>query len=173
MKERYFLWALERAKAGRTVWLNRFFRWALPFNAPHGIRIVRISPEGVKVQLPDWRINHNHLGGMHACAMATVCEFASGLCVLDCFKMSEFRLIMHRLEVDYHRRAVPGMCTAEAVIDSAMQAQIETELHTSKDRTSRFMLASQLRDVDGHIVATAEVHWHVKSWNAVRYSVKP
>lgn len=167
--KKFFVWALNKAKAGQPFWLNVFFRKALPFNAPHGIRIVEMGEASVRVSLPNRRSNKNHLNGIHACAMATACEFASGLAVLERFNMEDFRLIMHRLEMDYHRRPAPGDCESRAAIPQQLEQQIREELASSTDQASRFSMVSELFDGAGELVATAQVHWHVKPWSAVRF----
>lgn len=54
------------------LWLlNRIVARAIPFNAPHGIRIQRITPFGIQATLPYRRKNLNHLKGLHACSLAT------------------------------------------------------------------------------------------------------
>ena len=75
MLERFFYHSLQEARQGRVFWLNAVFKWIVPFNAPHGIRVLSFSNEEVRVNLPDSRVNWNHLKGTHACAMATACEF--------------------------------------------------------------------------------------------------
>tara|TARA_B110000285_G_scaffold235283_1_gene316064 strand:- start:2072 stop:2590 length:519 start_codon:yes stop_codon:yes gene_type:complete len=167
--KKFFVWAVKKARAGQPFWLNVFFRKALPFNAPHGIRILEMSEALVRVSLPDRRSNKNHLNGMHACAMATACEFASGLAVLERFNMEDFRLIMHRLEMDYHRRPASGRCESHAAIPKELEQQIRVDLASSADQVSRFSMVSELFDGSGERVATAQVHWHVKPWSAVRF----
>lgn len=165
----FFIWAVDKARGGHPFWLNVFFKKALPFNSPHGIRIVEMSSALVRVSLPDRRRNKNHLKGMHACAMATACEFTSGLAVLERFNMEDYRLIMHRLEMDYHRRPSQGACESRAAIPQALEQEIRDELSSSKDRASRFSMVSELFDSEGQLVATATVHWHVKPWDAVKF----
>jgi len=165
----FFTWAVDKATGGRPFWLNVFFKKALPFNGPHGIRIVEMGNSLVRVSLPDRRRNKNHLNGMHACAMATACEFTSGLAVLERFNMEDYRLIMHRLEMDYHRRPSRGACESRAAIPQALEQEIRDELASSKDRASRFSMVSELFDSEGQRVATATVHWHVKPWDAVKF----
>ena len=78
-------------------------------------------------------------------------------------------MIRYRLEVDYHRRAAPGPCVAQASISADLDAQIRSDLSERDDKTSRFSMTSELRDTAGELVATATVHWHVKAWEAVRF----
>ena len=52
--------------------LNKVLALGIPFNAPHGFKIKEINDDAVIITLPNRKLNHNHLGGIHACAMATV-----------------------------------------------------------------------------------------------------
>lgn len=79
------------------VALDKVLRLGIPFNAPHGFAIRNISPDEVKVSLPNRKLNHNHIGGIHACAMATVGEYCAGLSLLSRFGISKYRLIMSEL----------------------------------------------------------------------------
>lgn len=167
--QRAFNWALERAKRGQFFWLNAIFRRILPFNAPHGIRIRSFDAGAVQVMLPSRRANQNHLKGMHACAIATACEFCSGMAVLSRFDMSSYRLIMNRLEVDYMRRPTKGDCTAHAEIPATLAAEISTMMEEATDGAARFQMESILKDREGNEVAKAMVHWHVKAWDDVRF----
>lgn len=169
MLQRFFYAALERAKRGKVVRLNAVFRSILPFNVPHGIRVRSFSEREVRVALPDKRANRNHLKGMHACAIATACEFCSGLAVLAQFEMQSYRLIMHRLEVDYTRRPAKGTCEARAVIPEGFKDEVLGLIEASADGAARFVMPSTLYDMQGEAVAHAVVHWHVKAWNAVKY----
>ena len=169
MLERFFYGALERAKQGRVVSLNAVFRSILPFNVPHGIRVVAFGDDEVRVALPDRLANRNHLNGMHACAIATACEFCSGLAVLAQFEMKAYRLIMNRLEVDYTRRPDRGACEARAEIAPDLKEQVVRLMAESEDGAARFIMPSVLVDSRGEEVARATVHWHVKAWKDVKY----
>jgi acyl-coenzyme A thioesterase PaaI-like protein len=169
MLDRLFYSSLEAAKQGRVFWLNAVFKRILPFNAPHGIRVLSLSDEQVRVALPDRRVNRNHLKGTHACAIATACEFCSGLAVLAQFDMKNYRLIMNRLEVDYMRRPVKGACVAKADISPNLREEVQQLISESADSAARFVMPSVLLDASGNEVARASVHWHVKAWNDVKY----
>lgn len=169
MLERFFYHSLQEARQGRVFWLNAVFKWIVPFNAPHGIRVLSFSNEEVRVNLPDSRVNWNHLKGTHACAMATACEFCSGLAVLAQFEMKDYRLIMNRLEVDYMRRPVKGDCVAKADISPNLREELQHLISKSADDAARFVIPSVLFDASGSEVARAQVHWHIKAWNDVKY----
>ncbi|MCC7503423.1 MAG: DUF4442 domain-containing protein, partial [Flavobacteriales bacterium] len=60
------------------AWLNFILPWMIPFNRPHGFKVVPLPEGGISVYIPYWRINRNHIKGIHACAMATAAEMCSG-----------------------------------------------------------------------------------------------
>lgn len=167
--EEFFQWALERAKKGQVWWLNAVFRRILPFNAPHGIRVKSFADGAVSVRLPARRSNRNHLNGMHACAIATACEFCSGLAVLSRFNMKSYRLIMNKLDVEYVRRPARGHCLAMAEVSGDLSGEIEQMMRTSEDGAARFQMESRLVDSEGNTAAIARVHWHVKPWSEVTF----
>ena len=62
------------------LWLLNFVLWkTVPFNSPHKFLITAIDAGNVSIKLPYIRKNKNHINGIHACALATVCEYATGL----------------------------------------------------------------------------------------------
>lgn len=165
-----FFWALERAKHGRLFWMNLIFRRVLPFNVPHGIKLKAITDASIEVALPDRRSNRNHLKGIHACAIATACEFCSGMAVLIRFDMSEYRLIMNRIEVDYIRRPEKGLSLAKTEIPADLQFEVARQIESTPDGAARIQLISELVDSSQQVVARANVHWHIKPWSQVRYA---
>ena len=92
--------ALAEARSGSPKALDRLMRVALPFNRPHRISVSGVSQEEVLVTLPERRSNRNHLGGMHACAIATALEISSGASILIELRMRDYRIIMSRIGVD-------------------------------------------------------------------------
>ena len=153
--------ALEAARAGQPKALDRLMRVALPFNRPHRIRIAAIGPDEVSVALPDRRSNRNHLGGMHACAMATALEFGSGATVLLEVGMQDYRIIMSRLEVDYLAKP-KGDCVVRAPRNTPEVQELTGVLE--KEGVARLALPSSLYDARGEHCAQATVHWHLKVW---------
>ena len=137
----------------------------IPFNRPHRISVINISPKGCTVDLPHRRRNLNHLGTMHACALATAGEYVAGLNVIEAFDLSEYRLIMSRLGVEYHRRPEGG-CIAESSWDEGTLESIKTEL--KKKGVVAFSLVSKLKDSASEHVATTTTMWQVKSWKKIK-----
>src|SRR5437870_4782009 len=90
----------EKAKHSRffLYLLNIILRYAIPFNKPHGIKITDVHEGGVSVRLPYKRKNLNHLKGIHACALATMAEYTSGISLLTAIG-TDYRLIMKNINV--------------------------------------------------------------------------
>jgi acyl-coenzyme A thioesterase PaaI-like protein len=86
----FFLWLL-----------NLALGYDIPFNKPHKIKITAVHNDGVSVRLPFRRKNLNHLKGIHACALATMAEYTSGVSLLSTIG-TNFRLIMKNISVTYH-----------------------------------------------------------------------
>ncbi|MFZ9504435.1 MAG: DUF4442 domain-containing protein, partial [Cyclobacteriaceae bacterium] len=74
----------------------------VPFNKPHGFRIYSFSDWSLTTIIPYRRSNFNHLKGLHACALATISELTSGLLLIMKLNPKQYRIILQRLEMDYH-----------------------------------------------------------------------
>ena len=153
--------ALGLARQGSPAALDRLMRVALPFNRPHKIRIDAVSEEAVIVLLPDRKSNRNHLGGMHACAIATALEFSSGASILLEVGMRDYRIIMARLEIDYIAKP-KGDCVAKANRNTPDVQGLTGVLEARG--VARIVQRSSLYDAAGEHCAEAAVHWHLKAW---------
>ena len=136
----------------------------IPFNRPHRISVLEVSTKGCKVFLPDRRRNRNHLGTMHACAIATAAEYVSGLNLVEACDMSKFRLIMSKIVVDYIRRP-NGSCIAESSLSKSDLSLINKGLDA--EGVTKFDMLSTVTDSKNETVAKATIHWQVKSWEKV------
>ena len=147
-------------------WANFLLPWLIPFNRPHGFKVIPMKTGGISVRIPYWRINHNHIRGIHACALATAAEMCSGLSVLERLDPKEYRMIMRTLRMDYHYQAKKVTTAVCVPIPKEIEEKVVEPLRTSDavDYTS----AVELHDVAGNHVATGTVTWQVKPWNKVR-----
>ncbi len=147
-------------------WLNAVMPWTVPFNRPHGFKVEPLPSCGISVRIPNWRINRNHINGIHACALATAAEMCSGLSVLEQLDPKKYRLIMRSLHMEYHYQAkqealatcVPTVSEIEEKVVRPLQAQDSVEY------TSTVMV----NDKSGNHLATGTVTWQVKEWEKVR-----
>lgn len=158
--------ARARHSAFARWWLNMLLPWVVPFNRPHGFRVVPLVDGGMSVEVPNWRINRNHIRGIHACAMATAAEMCSGLSVLELLDPKRYRLIMRELRMQYHFQAKKRVRAVAATSGEDMTRTVLARLNheDSVDHTSTVFL----HDSAGNHIATGTVTWQVKPWEKVR-----
>lgn len=147
-------------------WLNVVLPFIIPFNRPHGFKVIPLPGGGIAVRVPYWRVNRNHIKGIHACALATASEMCSGLSLLEHLDARRYRLIMRTMHVAYHYQAkklAEARCVPAA---SEIAERVIGPLATqdSVDHASTV----QVRDTDGVHLATATITWQVKAWDKVR-----
>ncbi|MBL7923979.1 MAG: DUF4442 domain-containing protein, partial [Bacteroidia bacterium] len=92
---------LEKAKTSaiHRHLLNYGLRRMIPFNGAHHLKIEQVMDHTLLLTLPAIRQNKNHLQGMHACALATLCEYISGLSLARVLPAEEYRLILKSIHV--------------------------------------------------------------------------
>ncbi len=148
------------------VILNKVLSFGIPFNAPHSFKIKNLSSDLVKIQLPNKKLNHNHLSGIHACAIATVGEFCAGLSILSSFGISKYRLILSELNVKYSyqgRTKLEGSCLPTQINKEEVQESLE------KNGTYFQTLKTIIREESsGKEVAVVTTTWQLKPWNLVK-----
>lgn len=143
--------------------LNGALNHRIPFNQPHGFRVLPVEG-GIRVRIPYWHVNKNHINGMHACALATGAELCSGLALLEHLDPKRYRLIMASLHMTYHKQAkriVFAECKPER---SAIDRTINGLLN---EPAVRYESTIELHDDQGLHVATGRVEWQVKEWGRV------
>lgn len=145
--------------------LNNVLRIAIPFNAPHGFSFKKISDYEVQISLPNFKLNHNHLGGMHACAIATLGEFCAGMTLAKHLGFKQYRFILSEISVKYHLQGRTGL-TGIAQITPERVAEIKQDL-TSKDK----ILVdhnTEIMNKHGEKVADVKTTWQIKDWTKVQ-----
>jgi acyl-coenzyme A thioesterase PaaI-like protein len=151
--------------------LNRILWHRIPFNAPHSIRLTKIHKEGLMLTLPFKRKNKNHINGIHACALATLCEYASGLQLTRILGADKFRLILREIKMEYLWQAKMDVSVsfyypiekAEDEILKPLQAGEKAVLKT---------LESAVINASGEKIASGFITWQIKSWKEVHTTVK-
>lgn len=146
--------------------LNKVLTLGIPFNAPHGFKIKKMSQEEVVIALPNRKLNHNHINGVHACAMATVGEYCAGLSLLSSFGISKYRLILSDLHATYSwqgRTELEGVCTPSVINQEAVREALESVGSYSQP------LETIIREVkSGREVARVKTIWQLKAWEKVK-----
>ncbi len=146
--------------------LNTVLPFMIPFNRPHGFRVVPLREGGIRVEIPYWRINRNHIKGIHACALATAAEMCSGLSVLEQLDPRKYRLIMRELRMQYHYQAKQKSWAT--CVPSAQDIE-RSVVEPLQDRESvDYASTVELHDKAGNHLATGTITWQVKAWDKVR-----
>ncbi|MBI1769824.1 MAG: DUF4442 domain-containing protein [Bacteroidetes bacterium] len=159
---------IEKAKHSRFyLWLlNTALSRMIPFNLPHGFEITSISDAGIKTRLPYKRKNLNHVRGLHACALATLSEFTTGFLLISRLGMDRYRLILQKLEIDFHYQGkMDGV--AEFLVDEQwLDQKIVKPLQTSDS----VVVPCQVKifDTQGNHLTTATAYWQLKDWKKVK-----
>jgi acyl-coenzyme A thioesterase PaaI-like protein len=150
-------------------WLNHALSWLIPFNRPHGFKVTPLPEGGIRVSIPNWRVNRNHIKGIHACALATAAEMCSGLSLLERLDPKKYRLIMRTLHMAYHYQAKQPAHATCVPTAAEIEEKVVGPLRSadSVDHTS----VVELHDRSGNHLATGTVTWQVKEWSKVRTKV--
>lgn len=157
---------------------SAFYRWLLsyqlnhmvPFNAPHGFKITSVSKRQLRVMLPFKKRNLNHLRGIHACALATLAEVTSGFLMVINLNPKKYRIILHRLEMEYHFQAKSAV-HAQFEIDKSWFEQ--AVIHPLKSAEKIMMpLEVKIYDASENHVATGTALWQIKDWQKVKTKLK-
>jgi acyl-coenzyme A thioesterase PaaI-like protein len=149
--------------------LNWMMNRMIPFNKPHSFEIVDIGEDHLKVKLPYKKRNLNHIKGIHACALATVSEYTSGLMLITKLDPKKYRLIMQRLEMDYHYQ---GKTHAYATFSVTKDWLNEKVFNALKNNDAVVAVCEvMIHDVNGNHLTTGKVYWQIKDWEKVKTKV--
>ncbi len=149
--------------------LNLMLGRVIPFNRPHGVRIIALGDDWVQTGTDYRRRNHNHLRGIHACCIATVAEFSSGLLFLSRLNPARYRLIMAKLEIDYRYQAKEPIVATSRISDEELKEAILKPL--AKKESVLVTRPTEVHDMQGNLIAVAQVTWQIKPWDKVRTRV--
>lgn len=161
----------------RKAYHSAFYRWLLntalsrmiPFNLPHGFEIMELSGRHVRTRLPYKRRNWNHLRGLHACALATLSEFTTGFLLISRLGMERYRIILKRLEMDYHFQGKMEAVGTFEVDEAWWAAQVEEPL--GREGVAVVVCEVRITDLRGHHLTTGRVHWQIKDWQKVKTKI--
>lgn len=159
---------LEKAKhsAFYLMVLNWSMNRMVPFNKPHGFRILEIADYRLKTIMPYRRSNFNHIRGLHACGLATISEFTTGFLLLSSLDMKKYRIIMQRLEMNYHYQGKMD-ATAEFVISKEwLNEKVINPLKTQEAVVVPCEV--KIHDIKGNHLTTGTVYWQFKDWAKVK-----
>ena len=148
--------------------LNNVFRFIIPFNAPHGIKLTKLTSRKSECFIPYKRANLNHVKGVHACALATVGEYCAGMCLLQNFKFSKYRLVISSLNIEYTYQAKTDI-VATASLSSEKVNKMKTTL--KENGVGNIEMVVELKDKKKNLVAKVTSIWQIKDWDKVRTKI--
>ncbi|WP_152224081.1 DUF4442 domain-containing protein [Pseudomonas sp. SCB32] len=131
--------------------LSRLFCSQVRFAGTANVRIQKLSDDEVRMSLANRRRVRNHIGGVHAAAMALLAESASGCMVSMNLPDHKLPLIKH-LKVDYLRRASGGLRAIATLTAEQRRAMLE------EDKGETQIQVSVLDDTGSEPVR-CEMHW--------------
>ena len=159
---------LEKAKTSTRYLklLNFALGKKIPFNRPHGFRVVALTDRSVKVLIPYKRVNFNHIRGLHACGLATISEFATGMVLLNTLDPNEYRIIMQRMEMDYHHQGKMNAYAYFQLTDEWLEQEVINPL---KEKDSVVVKCEvKIHDAQDNHLTTGQIYWQVKNWSKVK-----
>jgi len=159
---------IEKAKTSSFyLWLlNKSFDRMIPFNRPHGFRIIEIGDYHVRTRLPYKTKNLNHLKGLHACALATLTEITGGFIFVTQLDPGKYRIILKKLEVDYLYQGKTHAFAEFRITDTWMMEKVITPLLSA----ASVEVVSEVAIVDekGNQLTQGRATWQIKGWDKVK-----
>jgi hypothetical protein len=146
--------------------LNRTLSFAVPYNRPHRFEITKINADEIEVIMPYCKRNLNHIKGLHACGLATLCEYACGLQLSRNLDMSQYRIIMQQLNMEYFYQ---GKNTAKVVF-RLTKDWVQKEIIDPLQKADSLIKTFELSVYDQHEnrLCTGKVSWQIKDWKKVK-----
>lgn len=138
----------------------------IPFNKPHGFKIIALGDWSVKVAIPYKRKNFNHIKGIHACALATASEYATGLVLLNRLNPKKYRIIMQKMEMQYHFQAKKDTQVVFEIDESWLNENVIQPL--TKNESVIINCEVKSYDIDKNHLSTGNIFWQIKPWDKVR-----
>lgn len=162
---------IERARhSAFYLWLlNLGLQRMIPFNKPHGFQILEIGDHHIKILIPYKRKNFNHIRGLHACALATVSEYATGLLLISKLGFDTYRVIMQRLEMDYHYQGKTDAIASFSISGEWLQENITEPLKLQESVVVKCEV--KINDTQGKHLTTGTIYWQIKKWTSVKTKV--
>ncbi len=132
----------------------------VPMVGTLNIEFRELGPQRVLLRLPDQPEYHNHIGGLHAGAMFTLAETATGALVLGNFGMHLARAVPLAVDASIrYRKIARGPVTAEATMAETAD-QIMAQLDSGERPEWRIPVT--LSTEDGTVTGEASFLWTLK-----------
>ena len=132
----------------------------VPMVGTLSIEYLELGPGHALLRMPDQQAYHNHIGGIHAGAMFTLAETASGAIVLAEFgdRFNEYVPLAVTATIRYLKVAL-GPLTAEATMDTT-PAEVIAQLEAGV--RPEFNVVVAIRDEAGTQTGEMTIVWTLK-----------
>ena len=132
---------------------------AVPFAAHVGVVLDEIGPGTATASLDQSRATSNHIATMHAGALFTLAEAASGAAMAGMFaeRLASLRPVAASAMIAYMKPA-KGMITAHAAVEGTGEDLLAA---LDAEGKVRFAVSVRMVDAEGREVAAMTVDWHV------------
>ncbi len=154
-KSTFYLWVL-----------NRLLLRTVPFNAPHRLKVLTISDDEITIAAAYKRYNQNHIKGIHACLLATLCEYAAGLSLLRHLSPAEYRIILKNINVTYHYQAKTDVFVNFKLSKNEVETKFMLPLQTQEALFHEFTV--EVHDANKNHICTGLITWQIKAWKNVK-----
>jgi len=142
------LWRrLSRLPGGRWAF-SRLLGWSVPYTGALRARVLELESGSVTVEVRERRGIRNHLGSVHAVALANLGELASGLAVLSRLPPSA-RGIVTGLSVEFLKKARGRLVARSRSTPPPVTEPVEHEV------------VATITDEDGDVVARVTASWRL------------
>lgn len=156
-----YMIARSNSKAGLFA-LEKVFRIGIPFNKPHGINFLKLSENESRMKMKNKRLNHNHLGGIHACAIATLGEFTAGILLCKNFQMTKYRVIMKDIYVEFKKQARSSIESESNLTEKEIESILK---QIALEDKASIELKTIIKDINNEEVAVVTTNWQMKDWS--------
>lgn len=146
--------------------LQKMFVLGIPFNKPHGLKFLKISRNKSLFRLANKRLNHNHLGGIHAIAQCLIGEFSAGILLSKNFSNLRYRLIMKDLNAVYFKQAKSEIFGSSTLSDKQIE---ELKQKIEKEDKAEITLKTMITNPAGEKISEVSTTWQLKDWDKAKY----
>ena len=145
----YEMWQRLSTKPGGRWLFDRLLARAVPYSGSIRPRVLELSPGHAKVEIVERRALQQHLGSVHAIALANLGELASGLAMSAALPPT-VRGIVTGFSIDFHKKARGRVtATADVTVPATVTGPTPHEVHAT------------MRNEAGETVAEIHVHWRL------------
>jgi acyl-coenzyme A thioesterase PaaI-like protein len=152
------------------LWLLNFILLrTVPFNKSHKLRISSLAENEISIIARNRKYNQNHIKGMHACLLATLCEYVSGLSLTMYLPAGEYRIILKNINMTYHYQAKLDVFVKLRLDKEEMEKTILTPLKTEEAIFREFTVEAY--DTANNHICTGLINWQIKAWKNAKLKI--